>query len=203
MPAPIRKLYILKRFTEAYYRLSPSERDAITLSIFPKDLDTGAHSLITCKARWCDEGVAEWGVVDYPNAQGVMKEVDHHEKTYLYRYADTQTYLGVGGETWNETVDLPNPIYQLFMIHNGHNEPYAALTQEARDALGKRMMDSLKEHGGQPMFWSSIYWSNEEYANFGITAWPSLEAEQAHFRDLEKINWHRYVYARTILGTRA
>ena len=45
-------------------------------------------------------------------------------------------------------------------------------------------------------------WSNEEITNFGVIAWPSRGAEQAYFMDLAKLNFHRYMYAQTILGTR-
>jgi hypothetical protein len=37
------------------------------------------------------------------------------------------------------------------------------------------------------------------YKMYGVTAWPNVEAEQAHYKDLAKIGWHRYTYARTIL----
>jgi hypothetical protein len=46
-----------------------------------------------------------------------------------------------------------------------------------------------------------INWSNEEYASFGVIAWPDAESMQAHFKELARIGWHRYIYARTILGT--
>jgi hypothetical protein len=36
-----------------------------------------------------------------------------------------------------------------------------------------------------------------------VIAWPSAAAVQGRFKDLAKIGWHRYVYARTILGTKA
>ncbi len=200
MPAPIRKLYIVRRYTEAYYRLSPSELDAVAGTIFPVDTEVGGRAVLTCKSRWCSEAVAVWGVMDYPNIQAVQQATDIFEKRNSFRYAETETYLGAGGESFAESVDIPDAIYQLFMIRNVNNEPWAALSKEKQDEIFGCMTESIEKHGGKPMFWSSISWSNEEYENFGVIAWPDVEAVQGHFAVLDEIGWHRYHYARTILG---
>jgi hypothetical protein len=33
-----------------------------------------------------------------------------------------------------------------------------------------------------------------------VIAWPTLEAEQAHFKDLIQLGWHRYVYDMMVLS---
>lgn len=202
MPNPIRKLYIVRRYTEAYYRLSDSERDAVGGTIFPADAEVGGRSLLNCKSRWGNEAIPYWGVVDYPNVQAVQNMAEIFEKRNGYRYAETETYLGAGGETFAETVDIPDAVYQLFLLHNVNNEPWAALPKEKQDEIFGCMAESIEKHGGKTMFWSSISWSNEEYESFGVIAWPDVEAIQSHFAVLDGIGWHRYFYARTILGTK-
>jgi hypothetical protein len=99
-------------------------------------------------------------------------------------------------------IEMPDPVYQLFMIRNVNNDPWEALTQDTKDRIFAAVVESIDKHGGK--FWrrasGDIEWSSEEYSSFGVIAWPSLEAQQAHFKDTAKIGWHRYIYARTILG---
>jgi len=206
MGKTVRKLFITRRYREAYYQLTPGANESFWQKIGENETSVGAKFLIACDSRWCNEKYAGWGIIDYPDAQAVQKATAANEKNDLFRYVDTDTYLGqpvednqlfTGFESVKDTLDT---IYQLFLIKNLSNDPWEGLSSYTRDLIWARVAESIANNGGKGVLWCQTDWSNEEYDGYGVIAWPNIEAQQSHFADLRKIGWHRYVYALTILG---
>jgi hypothetical protein len=202
MTSIIRKLFIIKRYKEAFYQMTPAAQGAFWKNVTDADLAVGGKSLIGCKSFWSNEAAAGWGVVDYPNIQAVQQVYETFEKLTLARYLNSVSFLGDSGQTFAETVDMPAGVYQLYLIRSASNVTWSGLPAEKRDDLFQRAVDSIAKRGGKVMFNANISWSTVKYERFGVTAWPNVEAIQAHFADLGEMNWLRYLYAKTILGTK-
>jgi hypothetical protein len=203
MSGPIYKLFIISGFTEAYYQLSAEENNRFWASVEENEAAVGANFLILCDTRWCNEGIAHYGVVEYSGLQAVQDVTLAHEKDQVFRYSQSESYLGTALEGFEPAqAGYPNPLYQMFQIKNVNNNVWESLPEEERERIFGLVKESIGRHGGVMIIGCDTNWSNEEYANFGVIAWPSVEAQQGHFQDLEKIGWHRYISARTILGTK-
>jgi hypothetical protein len=196
-------LFIVRGFREAYYQLSPEVRDQFWARVGENTRAAGTKNLLICYARWSNEAYTAWGIDEFPNLQAVQQSTRANEKNEHFRYIEAETYEGVLMEGFQiPRADIPDQIYQLYLVKNHHNDAWASLSEDTRERIFSAAGESIREHGGVPLIGCDIYWSNEEYAFFGVTAWPSIEAEQAHFTDLAKLGWHRYFYGKTILGTK-
>src|SRR6266498_992913 len=121
----IRKLVLLKANREAFYQLTQEGRDHLFEKIGSNEASVGAKFLITCYSRWCNEGSIAWGVVEYPDIQAVQKMADLHEKSDVWRYLEAETFLGIPmGEEEPFEINMPDPVYQLFMMRNVNNDPW-------------------------------------------------------------------------------
>jgi hypothetical protein len=199
---PIHHLFIVRSYREAYYQLSPQERDRFWNGVGENGEAAGVKSLVTCYSRWSNELYPVWGVEEFPSLQALQECTRANEKKQHFRYIEAETYCGILAEGFQGSpVEFPDPLYQLFLVKNQNNDPWTGLAEDTRDRIFSAVGNSIREHGGIPLIGCDINWSNEEYAFFGVTAWPSMEAEQAHFNDLARLGWHRYFYAKTILGT--
>lgn len=203
MAAKIYKLYLIKRYTEAYYQMAPEEWARYWKRIEQNEFSNGAQLLLSCTSRWSDEAFAGWGLIEYPDLQAVIKTTALNEAEGLFRYMETQTFLGTlsAGERI-PILDTPEAIYQLWIIKNQSNEVWGSLAPDTRDRIFAGVGESIGKWSGQFGINCDVNWSSEEYNNYGVIAWPNIEAQQGHFEDLQKLDWHRYVYARTILGKR-
>ncbi len=199
---PIYHLFIVRGYREAYYQLSQEEREQLWARVGESGRAAGAKVLVGCYSRWSNEVYPAWGVEEFPDLQAVQQSARTNEKNEHFRYIEAETYNGNLMEGFQiPKVDLPDPIYQLFLVRNHHNDAWASLPEDTRDRIFSAVGESIRKHGGISLIGCDINWSNEEYSFFGVTAWPNMEAEQAHFHDLTCFGWHRYFYAKTILGT--
>ncbi len=202
MTSPIYKLSIIRGFREAHYQFSKEENDRLWSNVGKNEESAGAKLILACDARWGNEAYANWGIIEYPDLQAVQKVTRENEDNNLFRYVDSETYLGTKIDGFpSAPVNFQNPLYQLFLIKNQNNDLWESLAADTRDRIGAGIMESIQKLGGVPVIGCDTNWSSEEYAAFGVIAWPNLEAEQAHFKDIGKLGWHRYTYAKTILGT--
>lgn len=87
-------LVIAKGFTEAWYQLSKEEQDNLWSKVEEVDKRAGAKWLIVCDSRWADEGVFDWGVIEYPDMEAYQKKVEELEKLQWWRYFSAKTILG-------------------------------------------------------------------------------------------------------------
>ncbi len=203
MATKIYKLYLIKRYTEAYYQMAPEKWAAYWKKIEHNEFSNGAQLLLSCTSRWSDEAVVGWGVIEYPDLQAVINTTALNEADGLFRYMETQTFLGTlsaGGQI--PILDIPEAIYQLWIIKNQSNAVWGSLAPDTRDRIFAGVGESIGKWGGQFGINCDVNWSSEEYNNYGVTAWPNSAALQGHFQDLQKLDFHRYYYARTILGKR-
>lgn len=202
MSEPIYLLYLVRGYREAYYQLSDEGRAQFWKRIDENITVSGETNLLTCNSRWCNEAYLAWGLGEFPDLQAVWKSAQTNEDNQHFRYLATESVLGMKmGDDPIDTVDFPDPIYQLWMVKNPGTSVLDSLPASEGDHLGSKVGESIQNHGGVSVIVCDCGWSNEEYSAFGITAWPNLAAEQAHFKDLESLGWHRYLYAKTILGT--
>jgi hypothetical protein len=201
MPNKIYKLYLINNYTEAGYQLSPEAMGQLWKKAEQNEVPNGAKLLLSCTSRWCDETIQSWGVIEYPDLDAVVKITALNEKDGFFRYIESQTFLGTlaMGE---QIPDLaaPEAIYQLILCNDLGNDAWESLSADTRDRIWASVLESIQKWGGQISIGCDTNWSNEQYNLFGVTAWPNVEAIQAHFKDLEKLGWHRYVHSRTILG---
>lgn len=199
---PIYHLFIVRGYREAYYQLSPEARDQLWARVGESSQAAGAKTIVGCYSRWSNETYPAWGIEEYPNLQALQQSARTNEKNQHFRYLEAETYNGVLTEGFQiPTVDIPDPIYQLFLVKNQHNDAWASLAQDTRDRIFVAVGESIHKNCGINLIGCDINWSNEEYSFFGVTAWPTIEAEEAHFQELTKLGWNRYFYAKTILGT--
>ena len=203
MSEKIYQLYLSKSYTEAYYQLSAEAKKSLWRKAEERVTSSGGKMLLACRSRWCDETYQSWGVIEYPDIKAVQRVADLDEKDEFFRYAQTQTLLGLPGDReLIPEMSSPDAVYQLYLINHEADNDEASLSPDVRKRMWAVVMESIDKHGGEPGLWCHADWSNEEIDVFGITAWPSVEAVQAHFADMAKIGFHRYVHARTILGRR-
>ncbi len=199
---PIYHLFMVRSYREAYYQRLPEARDQLWTRFCESGTAAGANMLVSCYSRWSNETYPVWGIEAYPNLQAVQQSAHSNEKNQHFRYLEVEGYNGVLMEGFQiPTVDIPNPIYQLFLVKNQNNDAWASLAEDTRDRLFDAVGESNRKNCGINLIGCDINWSNEEYSFFGVTAWPNIEAERAHFKELTKLGWHRYFYAKTILGT--
>ncbi len=203
MTGSIYSLFIVHGFREAYYQLSKEERDQFWTGNGENDRVTGAKNLLICDSRWCNETYAAWGIQEYPDLQAVQKATRANEDNQHFRYIEAATYLGTKMEGLQTSpISFPNPLYQLFLVNAHNNNPLDSLPKEEGDRIFTRIMESIQSHGGVGVIGCDCSWSNEGISTFGVIAWPSLEAEQAHFKVQADIGWARYMFGKTLLGTK-
>ena len=203
MSEPIYSVYLVHGFREAYYQLSAEGRNQFWTRVNETGKAAGSTSSLVCNSRWSNEHYAAWGLEEFPDLASIQQSARTHEDNEHFRYLDTETCLGtkISGVGIG-AVDFPNPLYQVWLIKNINNDPWESLSEEDRDHIWERMSVSIRKNGAVNVIACKSAWSNEEYRAFGVIAWPNLEAEQAHTRELAKIGWYRYTSALTILGTR-
>lgn len=202
MAQSVYKLFLVHNLTEAYYQLSEEANKKFWADVVANTDAAGAKYLVTADAHWCNEAYGIWGIEEYADIQAVQKDAAGHEKIQQTRYIKAESILGTLLEGFQiATVDFPNPVYELWLVKNQANESWENLTSELRDHLFALNGALIEKYGGVNVIICETTWSNEEYSFFGMTAWPNIEAEQAHERELAKIHWHRYMYGKKILGT--
>lgn len=94
---------------------------------------------------------------------------------------------------------MAGPVYKMFRAR--WKEPWFALSEKEREALGAKVRAALKQVGGKEVVFCDSRWSSEQWWGFGVEEFPDIEAVQQHTRLLEELNWMRYVEAETLLGT--
>lgn len=58
------------------------------------DKRLGGKWLLTCSARWADESLMGWGVLEYPSMEAYLQKVDELEAIGWWRYFEAKTILG-------------------------------------------------------------------------------------------------------------
>lgn len=94
MSAPVYLLVIGNGYSEAWYRLSKSERDALWARVQDVDRRAGMELVVACDSRWADEDVKMWAVLKYPDMDAYQEKVRELEAMEWWRYFSARTILG-------------------------------------------------------------------------------------------------------------
>lgn len=74
------------------------------------------------------------------------------------------------------------------------------LSPEEQRAVIKQHDESLASVGGETVLKLNTRWSNEKWQSAGVVKYPGLDALQKHTKNLESLNWFRYLETETLLG---
>ena len=94
MASPVYLLVLGKGYTEAWYHLSKEEQDELWAKVVEIERRAGSNWQILCDSRWADEGIFDWGVLEYPDIEAYQLKVAELEKLDFWRYWSSKTILG-------------------------------------------------------------------------------------------------------------
>jgi hypothetical protein len=94
MSTPVYLLVLAKGYTEAWYQLSKEEQDALWAKVGEIDKRAGAQFHVFCNARWADEDLMAWGVIEYPSMEACVQKAKELEDMNWWRYISAKTILG-------------------------------------------------------------------------------------------------------------
>ena len=95
---------------------------------------------------------------------------------------------------------MSQTVYRLFMMK--FTEAWYQLSKEEQDNMGAKMEKVFNNSGGKNIFIADTSWSSEEWLFIGVDEYPDIEAVQKHIKDINELNWFRYVESKVILGTK-
>ena len=93
MEGPIYKLFRV-RWTDAWYQLSPEERNDLLAKEAELRKEVGVKNLVMCDSGWHSERWNAYGVHEYPDMDAVVKHYEGMVGMNLFRYMDSDTTLG-------------------------------------------------------------------------------------------------------------
>jgi hypothetical protein len=99
MSKPVYLLVLGQGNTEAWYQLSKEEQNALMSKAMEVERSVGARLVVACNSRWADEGISDWAVVEYPDAEAIQQKVAELEKLNWWRYFSAKTIQGAKMET--------------------------------------------------------------------------------------------------------
>ncbi len=67
MAKTIYNLFLMRRQTERWLRLSQVKQTALMTQINEGLAAAGGRHVVTCQAHWCNEGYRGWGVEEFPD----------------------------------------------------------------------------------------------------------------------------------------
>lgn len=102
MAEPVYLLVLGKGYSEAWHRLSESERSALWARVQEVDRRAGMELVLACDSRWSDEAVKMWAVLKYPDMETYQQKVRELEAMEWWRYFSARTILGTEMEPETE-----------------------------------------------------------------------------------------------------
>lgn len=81
-------------------------------------------------------------------------------------------------------------------------EAWFRLSKEERNDIQRKRAEKFRELGGKLLVSGTPYWSNEEWATFGVEEFPDIEAVQEYAEFIIELGWLRYNESKTYLCTR-
>lgn len=200
MSGEVCKVYILRRFREAGYALSPEERAAKIAQVAAARQACGGRLLVSAVARWSGYGVYGFGAEVFPDLASLQKHTAALEELNWYRYVESESFIGTPLIMSDSTYE--NPIYQLQLIR-GPREACYAMPEEQLNAEFKRIFASVEEQGMRRILRLDCRWSREDLRLIQLHEWPSLEAQMRHTVFEEQAEWPRLFDQTHILGVKA
>jgi hypothetical protein len=93
MAGPIFKVWLAKG-RDAFYRLSPEEREELFKKGQEALKSAGGERVISCDSTWCSENWNGFGVEKFPDLESVQKYTNLLMELDWFGYLDANTYLG-------------------------------------------------------------------------------------------------------------
>ena len=203
MSTPIYQLFVLKNniaSNQAWKALSETENKALNDQEKASREEAGAKFVIGCNSAWADEAHPFWGVLRFPDLQARITHTQRLQKIGWLDITDAFTLLGTS-DTEPETVTVPNPIYKLWIIKNNPATVLTGNLPKGLDALRWEKHNALyKENASQIMLACHSGWCNEAYQGFGISVYPSVEANMKVMAGLNELGWPGFFEVSSYLG---
>jgi hypothetical protein len=79
---------------------------------------------------------------------------------------------------------------------------WLAIDEARRKEIHDSLYASSERVGAKPILFCKTTWVKEEYFNWGVTVYPSIEARIQHARELEELGLYQYLDVQSVLGTR-
>jgi hypothetical protein len=97
MARKIYKLVLMRGYTEAYYQLSPEEKQKLSDEMEKAVFAAAGAKVITpfCNCRWSTDQYATFFVMEYPDVEAAIADTAGVDKLDWYRYVQAETILGI------------------------------------------------------------------------------------------------------------
>ena len=96
---------------------------------------------------------------------------------------------------------MSKPVYSL-VLFQGFTEAYYKLSKEEQQNLFAKDEEISKPTGRKVILACNTRWADESTFGWLVIEYPDLEAYQKSVDEGEKLEWWRYVNAKSILGTK-
>jgi hypothetical protein len=160
------------------------------------------EAILVCDSAWADEEHPWWVVIRFPSLEARLQHTQKLTEIGWLDWVDAFTLLGTAMSE-PAPVTFPNPIYKLWLIHNNPAgaQAEAGLGKGAVAALEEKHNAIYAENGSVLMLQCYSYWCNEAYPYFGVSAYPSIEANMKVMQALDDLGWRTFTESFTLLGT--
>jgi len=204
MNTPIYQVFYIKNSvasSQAWKALSAAERSALMEQERASREAVKANEIVICNSAWADEEHPAWGVFSFPDLPARIQHTRTLKKIGWLDLVEAFTLLGTS-DSAPVAVTLPNPIYKLWIgkISPAGTGAYRQLSKELEAALWEKHNAVYEETGSKVVLSCSSYWCNEAYPFFGVSVYPSIEANEKVMRVLDELGWQRYLDVFTLLG---
>ena len=203
MSKPIYQVFVMNNNIAsnlAWKAMSEAERKALSDQDQASRDAVGAKIILGCNSAWADESHPFWGVIRFPDLQARIEHTRTIQKIGWLDIVDAFTLLGTSDSDPAE-VTVPNPIYKLWIVKNN---PATALTGQLPKGLDALMWEKhnalYEENKSQVILTCSTSWCNEAYLAFGVSAYPSVEANMKIMEGLNDLGWPGHMEVITYLG---
>ncbi len=121
MSGEVCKVFIVKRWKEAGYKLSVEERNSQMGKGAAALKECGGRTLVNAYSRWCTYDNYAFGAEIFPDMEAVVKYSEMLEKADWFRYVEGEIFLGTPFTVNEPTAE--NAIYSLQLIHGPGGRP--------------------------------------------------------------------------------
>jgi hypothetical protein len=189
----------------AWENRTEAEDESLKIALSDEAMKScGAEWVLYCDSAWTDEEYRNWGITAYSSIEMRIAHTRALQKAGWFRMGEMASLLGIldNAASQPKKPDYPNPIYQLFIMRQNPvtHANYSRLTGEEQQRLWAAWEESVKRHNLHQFLFCKSGWCNEEKPFFGVITFPNIAARQAHWDDLDALNWWQYVSAFTLLG---
>ena len=94
---------------------------------------------------------------------------------------------------------MAGPIYKLWQAR--FTEAWYQLSPDEQQQRMAQVEEALTQAGGKQVLACNSTWSNEQWIAFGVEEFPDIEAVHKYTQLLSEMNWFRYIFSTSTLGT--